>query len=207
MSYVTEQAKVIVYKDDLSEKAYEYFVQQEVLGCDTETTGFDPEKNDLQLIQIASKDNRVALVQFYRNKSNPVFIQKLMAAPQVTKIFHYAPFDLRFLTKQADVTPNNIFCTKEASVKVRGSGPAGYHKLNTIAKAILNVDLDKSFMGPGGNGKLPDWSGELTEQHLEYATNDVLVLIPLYEFFLKKMSQKDVSLVKQAATNLVAKYR
>ena len=36
----------------------------------------------------------------------------LLATPSVRKVFHHAPFDLRFLTGRWRATPRNVACTK-----------------------------------------------------------------------------------------------
>mgnify|MGYP006194651211 CR=1 FL=1 len=41
---------------------------------------------------------------------------------QVQKVFHHAPFDLRFMVAQWNVTPRNIACTKVASKMLSGAG-------------------------------------------------------------------------------------
>ena len=203
MNITTDHKSVIIYQGDIGEKALEYFSAQSVLGCDTETNGLSPVTNNLELIQIASKDNKIALVQFKKGIV-PERVNALMANQNIVKIFHHAPFDLGFLGTHAKSKFENIFCTKIASMKTRGAkGPKGHHKLSTISKEILGVDLDKTFMD--GNN-LPDWTGILTDKHVEYATGDVLVLIPLYEHFLSKLTVTEVGLVKTGAIKNNASY-
>jgi ribonuclease D len=203
MNITADQKSVIIYQGDIGERALEYFSAQGALGCDTETNGLSPERNDLQLIQIASKDNKIALVQFKKG-TVPERVNALMENSNITKIFHHAPFDLGFLGTHAKSRFDNIFCTKIASMKVRGAkGPKGFHSLKTVSKEILGVDLDKTFMD--GNN-LPDWTGVLTDRHVEYATHDVLVLIPLYEYFLTKLTTTEVGLVKTGAVKNNATY-
>jgi ribonuclease D len=202
-SITTPDITYKIFQGDISDKALEYFLSQDALGCDTETNGLSPVQNNLQLIQICSRDNKIALVQ-YRKHIEPVNIRTLMAAKNVTKIFHFSSFDLGFLTAQAKVTPQNIFCTKLASQAVRGAkGPKGFHKLATISNEILGINLDKTFMD--GNN-LPDWTGELTEKHIEYATGDVVVLLPLYDYFVNKMDPAAVNQLKVKANGTGSSY-
>lgn len=199
----TSGVKYKIFQGDISDKALEYFLSQEVLGCDTETGGLDPKVNDLQLIQICSKDNRIALVQ-YRDHIEPVNIRTLMAAKHVTKLFHFSSFDLKFLTHHAKVNAQNIFCTKLGSQAVRGAkGPKGFHKLATISSEILGVELDKTLMD--GNN-LPNWTRELTERHIEYATGDVTVLIPLFEYFCSKLTVGEIEAIKVKSNSTASSY-
>jgi ribonuclease D len=200
---VTQTPRVMIYQGDISDKALQHFLSQDALGCDTETNGLCPERNNLQLIQICSRDNKVAFVQ-YRKNIEPTNVRILMAASNVVKIFHHAPFDLGFLGAHAKVKPSNIFCTKIASMRIRGAkGPKGFHKLATISEEILSVPLDKSFMD--GNN-LPDWTGELTPEHIEYGTNDVVVLLPLYDYFCERLGPSGVAEVKSKSVSNDAKY-
>lgn len=203
MTNAAQEMKYKIFQGDISDKALEYFLSQDVLGCDTETNGLNPQYNQLQLIQICSRDNKIALVQ-YRKEIEPVNIRKLMAAKNVTKLFHYSSFDLKFLAAYAKTESENIFCTKLGSQAVRGAkGPKGFHKLATISKEILGIDVDKTFMD--GNN-LPDWTGELTPKHIEYATNDVMVLIPLYDYFISQLTASEIEDIKLRSNTTANSY-
>jgi len=87
------------------------------------------------------------------------------------KVFHHAPFDLRFLTGRWGATPRNVACTKVAS-KLLDKGDVD-HSLKALLLRHLGVRIDK-------DERLSDWSADtLTESQVRYAANDVRFLIPL----------------------------
>lgn len=201
MALSATEKKVMIYQGDISDKAYEYLSAQDVLGCDTETNGLVPGKNELQLIQICTRDNRIALIQF-RKDIEPTNINKLMKSSKTIKIFHNSRFDLGFLNHDAKSQFDKVFCTKLASQKVRNAKGLK-HNLKVVTSEILNINIDKGFMDPNN---LPDWTGELTEKHIEYATDDVVVLVPLFDYFKSKLSTKDFNDLLEASVNCATVY-
>jgi ribonuclease D len=65
-----------------------------------------------------------------------------------------------------------VFCTKIASKLIRTY--TDRHSLKDLVKEIIGRELDKS-------DQTSDWAkDDLTDSQLEYAANDVRVLIPIY---------------------------
>jgi len=86
----------------------------------------------------------------------------------LTKIFHFARFDVAILQRDLGVNPMPLFCTKIASGLVRTY--TDRHGLKDVCRELLNVDLSKQQQSS-------DWaSDELTEAQLNYAASDVLYL-------------------------------
>ncbi|HEY9700900.1 MAG TPA: hypothetical protein V6C58_00545 [Allocoleopsis sp.] len=97
-------------------------------------------------------------------------ITSLIEANSVSKIFHFARFDLAILQYQLDIYVNPIFCTKLASKLARTYAPK--HGLKDLIQELEKVELDKSSQSS-------DWGNmdNLTEAQLKYAANDVKYLI------------------------------
>jgi ribonuclease D len=100
----------------------------------------------------------------------------LLANPLVEKVFHHAPFDLRFMMHVWSVQPTAIRCTKVASKLLHPGAPNDAHSLQRLVSHYLGVTLDK------GPIRQSNWSAsQLTAEQLEYATRDVLYLSALLD--------------------------
>jgi ribonuclease D len=88
--------------------------------------------------------------------------------PSVTKLFHFARFDVAMFRRYLDVMCAPIYCTKIASKLVRTY--TDRHGLKDLVRELLNIDLSKEQQSS-------DWGAdELSEKQLAYAANDVAYL-------------------------------
>jgi ribonuclease D len=144
------------------------------ITIDTETLGLNVKRDRLCLIQLRNESNKkVYLIQFDQNISsaNSRNIKSLMEDKSLTKIFHYARFDMAVLKENLNINVKNIFCTKIASKLTRTY--SSRHGLKDLVKEILNIELDKTE-------QTSDWSQKkLTKQQIQYAMNDVIYLSDL----------------------------
>ncbi len=139
-----------------------------LVAVDTEAMGLNPRRDNLCLVQLSGGDGNAHLVQLDRTSFSAPRLKSLMEAPDVTKIFHYARFDVAMLRQYlgADVGP--LYCTKIASRLARTY--TDKHGLKDLARELLGVDLSKQQ-------QLSDWgAAELTEAQVAYAASDVLHL-------------------------------
>jgi ribonuclease D len=152
------------------------------ITIDTETLGLNVKRDRLCLIQLRNESNKkVYLIQFDQNISsaNSKNIKSLMEDKSLTKIFHYARFDMAVLKENLNINVKNIFCTKIASKLTRTY--SSRHGLKDLVKEILNIELDKTE-------QTSDWSQKkLTKQQIQYAMNDVLYLSDLKKNLVSKL--------------------
>jgi ribonuclease D len=86
----------------------------------------------------------------------------------VTKIFHFARFDIAVLFHTFGVMTEPLYCTKIASKLTRTY--TDRHGLKDLAKEMVDIDLSKQQQSS-------DWASEtLSEAQLAYAASDVLYL-------------------------------
>jgi ribonuclease D len=138
------------------------------VAVDTETMGLDPHRDRLCLIQLSAGDGNCHLVQFPQGSYEAPNLKRLLADPGVTKIFHYARFDLAMIKQYLGVDCGPVYCTKIASRLTRTY--TDRHGLKDLCKELLSVDLSKQQQSS-------DWGREtLTEEQLNYAASDVLYL-------------------------------
>ena len=95
-------------------------------------------------------------------------MKALLANPKITKIFHFARFDLAALYNAFGVMPQPVYCTKIASRLSRTY--TDRHGLKDLVREVLNIDLSKQQQSS-------DWGApSLSEAQLAYAASDVLHL-------------------------------
>ena len=138
------------------------------IAIDTEALGLNNFRDRLCLIQICSGDENVHIVHFDSNSDyNSPNLIKLLTDNNVLKIFHYARFDMAILNKTFNIDIRNVYCTKIASKIARTYTDA--HGLKAIIKEFFNIDISKREQSSY-------WGGEINEEQLKYAANDVLFL-------------------------------
>jgi ribonuclease D len=143
------------------------------IAVDTETMGLNHGRDRLCLVQLCGPDGHVHLVNFAPHEFNAPNLTKLMTDERITKIFHFARFDLGAIKNALDVLPYPIYCTKIASYLVRTYSDR--HGLKELCKELLGVDLNKTAQSS-------DWGGDnLSREQLEYAAQDVIHLHALRE--------------------------
>jgi ribonuclease D len=139
-----------------------------VVAVDTEAMGLNPQRDRLCLVQLSAGDGKAHLVRFAPGDYAAPRLKRLLAAPDVTKLFHFARFDLAMLHRYLGVMATPIYCTKIASRLARTFTER--HGLRDLCKDLLNIDLSKQQQSS-------DWGApSLSEEQLRYAASDVLHL-------------------------------
>jgi ribonuclease D len=154
-----------VHKSDLPSAL---LPQSGSVAIDTETMGLLPGRDRLCLAQLSFGDGNAHLVKFDGAEYDAPNLKALLENPGVTKIFHFARFDVAMLKRYlgADVTP--IYCTKIASRLARTYTDA--HGLKDVCAELLDVKLSKQQQSS-------DWGAPvLSKDQIAYAAADVLYL-------------------------------
>ncbi|HEU0162848.1 MAG TPA: hypothetical protein VFQ69_10625 [Rhizomicrobium sp.] len=136
-----------------------------VVAIDTETLGLNPFRDRLCLAQLSSGDGVCHAVQFAADSYAAPNLKKMLTDPAVTKLFHFARFDIAMFRRYLGVDCKPVYCTKIASKLVRTY--TDRHGLKDLVRELLGVELSKEQQSS-------DWGApELTEKQLSYAANDV----------------------------------
>ena len=139
-----------------------------VVAIDTETLGLNPYRDRLCLAQLSAGDDICHAVQFAAGEYDAPNLKRLLADPAVTKLFHFARFDVAMFRRWLGVTTAPVYCTKIASKLVRTY--TDKHGLKDVVRELLGTDLSKEQQSS-------DWgAAELSERQLAYAANDVAYL-------------------------------
>lgn len=138
------------------------------VAVDTETMGLNLTRDRLCLVQLSRGDGDCHLVQFAERDYGAPNLKAMLADPAITKIFHFARFDLAMLRAHLGVDCRPVYCTKTASKLVRTF--TDRHGLRDICRDLLGVEISKQQQSS-------DWgAAELTQEQLAYAAADVLHL-------------------------------
>jgi ribonuclease D len=139
-----------------------------VVAVDTEAMGLSPHRDRLCLVQLSAGDGDAHLVQFGPGAYDAPRLKRLLADSAVTKLFHFARFDLAMIYHYLGVMALPVYCTKIGSRLARTF--TDRHGLRDLCKDLLNIELSKQQQSS-------DWGAEtLTEEQLRYAAADVLHL-------------------------------
>ena len=143
------------------------------VAIDTETMGLHPHRDRLCVVQLSNGDGSADVVQIPQGHGDAPNLKALLANPKVTKIFHFARFDLAALYNAFGVMPQPVYCTKIASRLTRTY--TDRHGLKDLVRELLNIDLSKQQQSS-------DWGAQtLSEAQQSYAASDVLHLHGLRE--------------------------
>lgn len=152
------------------------------VAVDTETMGLNPVRDRLCLVQLSAGDGSAHLVQIPQDGADAPNLCRVLADPDVVKIFHFARFDIAALLQGLDVVTSPVYCTKIASKLVRTY--TDKHGLKDLCKEVLGVDLSKQQQAS-------DWgSATLTPEQQNYAASDVLHLHRLKEQLDKRLERE-----------------
>ena len=138
------------------------------VAIDTETMGLEPHRDRLCVVQLSRGDGSADIVRIARDQTRAPRLEALMADAGVTKIFHFARFDMAAIYKRFGVMPGPVYCTKIASKLARTY--TDRHGLKDLLRETLGVEISKQQQSS-------DWGADaLSDAQLSYAASDVLYL-------------------------------
>ncbi len=155
--------KINYYENDLPEN----LDLGNIIAIDTETLGLNPLRDRLCLIQLSSGNGICHLLKISNPRKKPKNFIKVISDHKVTKIFHFARFDVAILKHNFKVNIKNIYCTKIASKLARTY--TDKHGYKDLCRELLNKIISKTEQSS-------DWGSKLNKKQKEYAATDVLHL-------------------------------
>jgi ribonuclease D len=177
---------VTLHKDDLPDG----LSFGDAVAVDSETMGLRPERDRLCLVQLSAGDGNAHLVQFAPGDYAAPNLKALMSDRAVTKIFHYARFDIAVMQAYLGVMATPLYCTKIASKLVRTY--TDRHGLKDLCRELLGIDLSKQQQSS-------DWGTDtLSEEQLSYAASDVLYLHRIRGILDERLAREGRTAIAQA---------
>jgi len=152
------------------------------VAIDCETMGLNPYRDRLCLVQLSSGDGDAHLVQIAKGQKSAPNLERLLADPNVLKLFHFGRFDIAVMFHAFGALAAPVYCTKIASKMVRTY--TDRHGLKNLLDELLKVDISKLQ-------QMSDWGAEtLSEAQLAYAASDVLYLHQLKEKLDERLARE-----------------
>ncbi len=170
----------LIENSNALEKLCEEFINEPLLAVDTEFFRETTYYPHLGLVQLASP-NRIACVDPLAFDAREGLATLLLNA-DITKIFHSCIQDLEVLYQYLGKLPQTIVDTQIAAAMLGEQDQIGYA---TLVDQQMGVQLDKSQTRT-------NWlKRPLTSRQIEYAGDDVLYLIPMYQKQLAELRNKN----------------
>ncbi len=139
-----------------------------VVAIDCETMGLNPHRDRLCLVQMSGGDGEAHLVQIDKGQTEAPNLCRMLADPDVLKLFHFGRFDIAAMFYAFGTLAAPVYCTKIASKLIRTY--TDRHGLKMLLSELLDIDVSKQQ-------QTSDWgAGTLTDAQLDYAASDVLYL-------------------------------
>ena len=149
------------------------WISGDAVAIDTETLGLAIGRDRLCVVQLSRGDGDAEVVQIAPGQKSAPNLEKLIADPDVVKLFHFGRFDMGMLCHAFGVMAGPVYCTKIASKLARTY--TDRHGLKDLTRELLGVEISKQQQSS-------DWGSDtLTEAQLVYAASDVLHLHALRE--------------------------
>jgi ribonuclease D len=162
---------VTIVDGDLPDSIAAKLGSEATIACDIETSGLDWRNDKIGTFQLYAPSVGVVIVK--AQSSSPENLRALLESDSVEKVFHHAPFDLRFMAFRWNVQACSVVCTKIASRIVSPRFRSEEHSLKPLLARYLGIFVDKSE-------QQSDWTSDmLNESQISYAAEDVRYLISL----------------------------
>jgi DNA polymerase I-like protein with 3'-5' exonuclease and polymerase domains len=173
----------------------------DVVALDLETTGLDPRRSEIRLVQVSNGEKTYLIDLFTVGEARAIF--EALARDDLTVIAHGAAFEYGFVYAKYGIALDNLRDTLLLA-RLAACGDVRLEcSLEAVAERELGISLDKTLQSA-------DWSGELTLEHLRYAAEDARVLLSLYHSLSKKIletGQDRVSEIEHDALPAVSRMR
>lgn len=161
-----------------------------VVAIDCETMGLNPHRDRLCVVQMSGGDGNAHMVQISIGQTEAPNLCRMLADPDVLKLFHFGRFDIAALLNAFGVLTAPVYCTKIASKLIRTY--TDRHGLKNLLDEFLGIDISKQQ-------QMSDWGAEtLTGAQLEYAASDVLYLHRLKEALDARLAREGRTQVAQS---------
>jgi ribonuclease D len=167
---MSDSTALTVVQGDLPDDLWSAYAACSLVAWDVETSGLDWRQDRIGTCQLFAKGVGTVVISADQGQV-PGRLTALLQDPGVEKVFHHAPFDLRFMVSKWRVQPASVRCTKVASKLLDPGAPNDAHSLQHLAASRLGVHLEK------GPVRTSNWSATaLSPEQVEYAAADVVHL-------------------------------
>ena len=176
--------KIIKIKEDITSEIASSFKNS--IAIDTEATGLQiPERDKLSLIQICDEEENVYIIQPDKKTYKAPNLVSVLENDKILKIGHFLRFDKSALEFFLKCKMRPIFCSKVASRLCRTY--SSEHGLKNLVQEFCGKKIDKKYGSSDWNKDLDD----LSDNQLQYASNDVIYLHKIKQELTKMLSREN----------------
>lgn len=163
-----------------------------IIALDCETSGLDPLRDTIRLIQLATPDHPVLIVDCQTLSAAGWDALRTFLASPMRKLFHHAKFDVAMLRAAGVAVEGPYADTMLAAQLLRGdrSKQEGPFTLAALVRDYLGEDLSKAQQAS-------DWTGTLTPAQLAYAAKDACILLRLWEAMVPDLETAQLTAVAE----------
>lgn len=180
---MTGHGLLTVARGDLPAEYFPAFRESALVAWDIETSGLDWRTCRIGTCQLFAAGTGTAVVSI-EPAFRPERLVSLLEDGNLAKVFHHAPFDLRFMMHEWRARPVAVRCTKVASKLIDPHAPNEAHSLQQLVARYLGIDL------PKGAVRTSDWTAhDLTPEQIQYAAADVIHLPSLLGALNARLAQ------------------
>lgn len=173
-----------VIQADLSVALFDRFANAGRIAWDIETSGLNWRDGQIGTCQLHATEVGTVIVRALDQQ--PRHLMQLLGSGDVVKVFHHAPFDLRWMISHWGLSPRAVECTKVASRILDRTEDSAVHSLKYLLKTNLGIDIDKGQ-------RISNWLAEdLTAAQLAYAASDVEYLLPLLDSLRTRLADRNL---------------
>ncbi len=166
---------------------------QAVIGLDTETTGLDPYRDKLLMVQIALPDQQACIIDARRVSIEP--LRGVLENKAILKVAQNAKFEYEVLRQMCGITLDGIYDTMLVE-RLLTAGLRGEASLKAMATKYLGVKLDKEVRETFYKRKMDD-DQEFTPEQLLYGALDAYLVLPIRDAQWERVLEKKLKRVAE----------
>ncbi len=162
----------------------QFVLDAKVLALDIETTALDPRDGEIRLVQLNDSVHCFVVDAFLCGNIDR--LAKALGESKGIKIIQNAKFEQKWFKFKHGIDLWPLFCTYRASVIIHNGKNLGHNLYDLYAR-----ELDTYPAGQDMGGS--DWSGPLTKEQYDYASDDVKHLHALRDCLKKKLVASELN--------------
>ncbi|MGW6266438.1 hypothetical protein [Cellulosimicrobium funkei] len=168
-----------VSRSDVGRDFADAALASRIVAWDIETTGLEWRSSRIATCQVHLPNYGTEIVQITPGEL-PDRLLSILESERVIKLFHHAPFDLRFMAHHWRAQARSVACTKITAKIVEPGLPPKEYSLEPLLRRYLDVSILK-------DQQTSDWlRPDLSPDQLRYAADDVRHLPALFSKLMYK---------------------
>ena len=160
-----------------------------VIGVDTETTGFDPYRSRIRLLQLAVPGRNIVIDLFKVPALRHPKLREALSSPDRIKVLHNAKFDLKMLLHHGAIEVQGVFDTLLASKLIAAGAGDVSHGLAAVSERYLEEEVDKGV-----------WQARPAEARTVFSQKPRNLWRTLYDGTHSAVAREDTAPAQLAAT-------